>query len=464
MPTFFRAPFMALTVLLLAPLFATAQIRCNAALSSVEKLTCADPDLHRLDLALQNVYGALQGVTKDKQSLAQAQRRWLASLGNSCKSRDCVAKAYSARAQALSSKLLSQVKVHTAPLSNAQAVNACVELAALADHKELSKHALWGHAQWDIKLERREELSAWTLSESELERLKARDSYETSNRPSLVYRVRLNNRDEPTRFGSFETGGTCASTQVFNVSHLLSTNGDDVGVDTVPDPDDEMRWIYWGGGDYPVLYRGRNFMMTSALGNPNSLNMISWIKSDGRIRPLCMLGATNVRRIPRPSYKAAICQAIATGQLRPLTWKPVTETLPINHESAVYRVEFERRYGRYADSVGLLQIDFNGDGSVENLARFEYSSGAGCGSTYAWMSALSKNLDSVAKDPLNILLEKIGDGATAVYEQKGRYYVHTSSATRGDALISLRGERLERICEFEWKSKSVVSKFFPVEQ
>jgi len=462
MPNIYRALPGVVPALLLVPLLAAAQIRCSAALSAVDKLICSDADLLQLDLQLGNAYGALRGVTNDKNNLAQEQRKWLASLRGSCESRDCLAKVYSARTEALSSQLLNEVAVRTEPLSSAEAMNACIELATLADDKHLSKHALWGRSQWNA--ERQDDQTAWMLSTAELANLKARDSYQTSSGPQLVYRVRLNNRDAPTRFASFETGGTCRSTQVFNVSHLLSSTGDDAGTDEVSDPDEQIRWAYWGGGDYPVQYHGRNYMITSALGDPNSVNMISWIKSDGRIRPLCLLGSTDRRRIPLPVHKAPLCQAIANGALRPLTWRPIADELPINHEPAVYRHEFERSYGRYADGVGLLQIDLNGDGLAENVARFEYNSGAGCGSTHVWMSVVSKDLRNVAQDPLTKLLEQIDEGSMDIYQHKGRYYVDTSTGVGNSALISLQGNQIERVCAFEWKLKSIVSKFFPLEQ
>ena len=79
------------------------------------------------------------------------------------------------------------------------------------------------------------------------------------------------------------------------------------------------------------------------------------------------------------------------------------------------------------------------------------------------MSVVSKDLGSVAHDPLNKLLEGVYNGSMDLYEYKGRHYVNTSVARGNDVLVSLQGNRVEPVCEFEWKSKSVVSKFFEVE-
>lgn len=460
MSILFRALPVFLSALLLVPLIAQGQIQCGAVLAPVEKMICGDYTLRSMDEQLGKTYGLLRGSAANQGELAGEQRQWLVSVRDRCTSTECLANAYGRRTQDLYSRLLAQIEVHGDMLSNAEAKNACVELAALADDKRLSKLALWGRQPRQFEPAR--EQDEWTVSDAEAAKLEARSRYH-NNEPWIVHRLRLKSGAEPVRFASFWTGGSCSGSTLLNLSHVINLSGEDDGIDEVPDPDDELRWTRSGGRDYPIVHRGRNFVVTHADADANTVRLISWIKPNGRIRPICLLDSNRTKRVSLPNQRAPLCQGIAAGTLRPLSWKAVTDDLPLQREPATYQSEFVKRYGRYAEGVELRPVDLNGDGMVDNIARFSYASGSGCGANLLWLGALSKDMGSLAPDSLNTVLKTFEEGPMNIYAFKGKYFFDTAVSVTNDALISLQGNRPERVCELEWQTRTKVKSFFEVE-
>lgn len=333
-------------------------------------------------------------------------------------------------------------------MSDAEAKAACTALARLADQGVLGRLAIAGRNAAPADLQAAG--PGWNVTDEEQATLRA-GSHFSSGSLHTVYRLSLSSAGKPARFGSFFAGGTCHATQTRNVEVLLQSKGSDDGVDAVPDPDDKLRWVYWGGGDYPVLHRGRHFMVTADLGDPNRLRMVSWIKPDGRQRPLCLLAAENVAPGVVSAREPALCRAVASGSLAPLEWKPMPQPMPHG-----YSEEFQRRYGRIADAVEVLSIDIDGDGRSENVGRFGYASSAGCGSTQAWLSVLSKDLGTA----LPGALDHPGGEALEVYGSGGRYYISNLAERTGGSLVAIRDGRSEQVCKFQPRTKTAITDFF----
>lgn len=435
--------------------------RCAGAQATwAESTICADLSLKRLDETLNNVYSLARQAVSDKKGLRNTQLKWLHAVRDGCDSRDCLSRVYHARVTELSEILVSSMQVSEKPLSNEEAETTCTALAALADSGSLTGLVVPGKDQWSD--DERAAKAGWTISPEERTKLEARESY-WSNEPSTIFKLRLTAKGIPTRFASFSTGGTCASYQVLSIPYLLNSKGGDVGVDAVSDPDETIRWAYWGGGDYPIFYRGRNYMITADLANQNHINMISWIKPDGRQRPLCLLSVKNAKMKIASAKNPELCSGVANGDLHPLKWKPITEVLPFSHAPQGYRDEFVKRYGGYADGVSLLTIDIDGSGKPENIGKFEYASGAGCGSTRIWLSVLSKKFDTVVKGTLNSQFEKLTTGSMEVYKAGGRHFIAATLSNSDAGVVQIGDGRIEQICEFRYQTKTAISRLFNVE-
>lgn len=413
-----------------------------------ESTICGDPSLKLLDDKLNHAYSLARQSVSDKNDLRSMQIKWLRLVRDKCEnSKECLSRVYNERIIELVDLFVSSVQVNESPMSNEEAKKSCVALSELADSEELASLEIPGRGQWPI--DEKDIKEGWAISQEERANLEARESY-LLNEPSTVYKLRLTAKGEPTRFARFFTGGTCASYQVFSIPYLLNYGDDDV--DEVEDPDENIRWAYWGGGDYPIFYLGRNYMVTADLGNQNRVNMISWIKPDGRKRPLCLLSVNSTKMKVVSAKNPELCSGIADGTLHPLKWKEITKGLPFSHDTRGYRDEFVKRYGGYADTVSLLSIDIDGEGKLENVGKFEYASGAGCGSTSIWLSILSEDLSEVVRKLIN--------GSVDVYEAEGRYYISATIGNADAGVVQIINERTEQVCELKRQTETSISEFF----
>ncbi|MDR2220928.1 MAG: lysozyme inhibitor LprI family protein [Methylobacillus sp.] len=452
-----------LAILFLPTSGAYAQDRCAKAQSGIESTICGDSNLKQLDAKLNHVYSLARQSVSDKNGLRSKQLNWLRMVRDRCETKECLTRIYQERIAELVDIFVLSVQISETPMSDGEAEKTCVALAGLADREQLAKLAIPGRDQGMLDASVIE--SGWGFSQEEKEQLKARDPW--SNEPSTIYKLRLTSKGNPTRFASFFIGGSCASYKVSNISYLSNSEGDDVesddvGIDEVSDPDEIIRWAYWGGGDYPIFYHGRNYMITADLANKNHINMASWIKPDGKIRPLCLFSREITKMKVVSAKNPELCSKIANDSLEPLSWKPITEDLPFT-PSQVYRDEFVTRYSKYADEVSLLSIDIDGDGKPENIGKFVYYSGAGCGSTDIWLSIFAKDFETIVNNTLSSQFEKLRSGSMDIYKVKGRYYI---AATQNDAdagVVQISNGETEQLCEFKYLMKTTISHRFKID-
>lgn len=356
-------------------------------------------------------------------------------------------------------RFAATVRPSARSLSDAEAQATCAAFAQMADAGRLGRLAVPGRPTWPA--DEGAAKAGWTVSDEEEARIRA-GGFAWFTSVAAVYKLRLASGASPMRFASLHTGGTCHATQAFSLDHLLKPQNEDGGVDPVDDPEEKVRWAYWGGGDYPVFHRGRYFMVTADLADPNRVGMVSWIKPDGRQRRLCLLSVENLQPEVVSAQEPGVCEAIASKSLAPLEGKPITGQLPFSREPGVYMQEFEKRYGRYADEVSLLSIDIDGDGKAENVGTFGYSSGAGCGSEHAWLSVLSDDWGAAVKGPLATQLGELASESVGVYRSEGRYYVASLAGRTGGSVVRIRDGRTEQVCRLRARTQTTVTHFFGV--
>ena len=450
-----RLPLIPLLALALAVSAAQARDRCaGGKLSRADAAYCADLRIKELDEAMANALRLALGAVPDPKALKAQQLAWQRKVLDRCRQHDCLLRTYQARTAELARLFASHARITDKPLSSGDAQDTCQALANLADRQRLP-----GMDQWPFADAPPPSDSAFTSAEKS--RLQSRElGWPAEAR--TIYLLRLAPGAPPTRFASFLTGGSCPAYQTYNLPYLLDAKGTDVGVDAVPDPSDQIRWAYLGGGDYPIVHQGRNYIVTADLANPDRPSMISWIKPDGRTRPLCLLKSRKMGLKVVSARQPRVCEAVANAEVKPLKWQDATEVPPFSRRLQGHRDEFIQRYGDDAEDIGLLRTDLDRDGKAERIARFRHTSSAGCGATDVWWSVLMGDLGGVQRGPLNEQLSALDEGALEIYKVDGRFYLAASRHGK-PGLFQINKGKTEQVCEFRQETRTQASTLFPVD-
>lgn len=394
-------------------------------LNYVEWHVCRFPLLTVLDSKLNDVYLAAMKVAKYPTYLREEQRAWMKERDRLCKveNHECSM----AKLMRMYGERTEQLKQAVTEPSTSSGKNLCIELIQLADAGKLKSYAV---------------RNSRAPTEQELADLSGVGEGQLRD----IYEIPLDRTTVTEKFGRFSTGGTCASTQVFNIRRLTQRDSPSTGWVDVYDPNDIIRWAYWGGGDYPIEYQGQFFMVTADLADDNRVNMISSIQQDGTILPICTVEEASFEYAPGAASES-VCKKIARGTIRPISWKQPDIAGNANRDA------FVARFGLYADSVATARIDLDGDGLVEDVGRFTYSSGAGCGSAKAWGRVLGRDLQSVVKGKLDDVISQLGHPFD-VYADAGVYYIRSSTSITRDQIVRVRNGAAEKVCELHRRSKS----------
>lgn len=428
-----------------------ASFDCKKAQSKTEKLICSHGDLGELDEQLADVYARVKEVAPDKRALTQQQRDWMAGVRNACPDADCLSRVHRLRILELAGALVSLAPINDTLLSDEEGKSICSELATLNDGRKLKKLVVPGTHSIHIRGSSLE--SKYAVSDMETQTLRKNSS--SYSEALEVFRLRLKQRDDPVRFATAPTGGSCPSSTMFNLSLLLSTPDDSGGIEEVEDLNDSLDMVHSGAHDYPILYRNRNFVITSARRDLSQPSLVSWIRPNGMIRPLCLLGQQGHSKIVilKASNKK-LCEVLVSRPSGPVD---ISDRIPDSSD----RDEFVQRYVRYADSMKAYRLDINSDGKAENVGHFSYASGAGCGSNERWLSVLSPDLKMVIWSPLHQAMEELVDVA-AIYTVNGQHYIEGATQRDSLGLFQMRGTMLEQVCRYRLDYRTEVRDFFSV--
>ncbi len=391
----------------------------------IEWHVCRFPPLIALDSKLNDAYVAAMRAVKHPSYLRDEQREWIQKRNRFCtyENYECLITGL----MRMYEERIEQLNQATVDAKRNSGKNLCIDLIQLADAKRLNTYAIRN-----------------TRAPTAKEFTEVSDM--GGGQVGAIYELQLDRAKPVQRFGVFSTGGTCASTQVFNLQRLTQKDNASTGWVDVYDPNDIIRWAYWGGGDYPVEYGGQFFMVTADLADENRVNMISSIQSDGAILPICTVEEASFRYVPG-AKSHSVCEEIASDAIRPVSWEASDAPL------APDRNAFVSKFGRFADSVATARIDLDGDGVKENIGRFAYSSGAGCGSEQAWGRVLANDSQSVVKGTLDHVISQLGYPFD-LYLKAGVYYVRSSVSRRLDHVVRIRNGKAEKVCELHRKSRS----------
>lgn len=426
---------------------------CDKARSKVEKLICDDVTVGPLDEILTAVYARVREIAPDQRALISQQRAWIERVRDVCSDSNCLYRVYTQRILEMNEAQVVLTPISDAPLSDAEARDVCSEMAALANNRQLEKRVLRSmNPHWvkDSALE-----SRYVVSQSEMQTLLKNGPWSYSDVGEIVW-LRLKQRDDPVRFSISATGGTCPTDQMFSLSRLLVEPDDRRGIEEVNDPGDKIRWAYWGGADYPIIHRNRNFVITAGWGDPDAIRMVSWIKPDGKIRPLCLMERSEPSRTLTTATDRKLCGRLI-GTPRPESPADISGRvdLPTNRD------DFEQRYGRYGAGMKAYRLDINSDGVMENVGYFSYSSGAGCGSEDTWLSVLSPDLTRKIPSPLQSVLDEL-NSVEGVYTVQKQSYIEGARQGDGLGIFRIRQARMEPVCRYRLDYRYHIGDFFSV--
>ncbi|MBI4693356.1 MAG: hypothetical protein HY749_04980 [Gammaproteobacteria bacterium] len=408
-------------------------------LAKQEKLVCDDDELRKLDDLLNSNYDALLSRHDDPPALQTAELDWLSTFRDRCEDAVCLTAVYRARIADLGRELGDANEIADAPLTDREAAEVCDTLAVMGDEGRLY------------------ELS---IPETELpplspDRGPSEDAGDTRDDSvnGRGFAIRLDRKGHIGYYTTRSTGGTCVAQSFMRVGHEdgeyeMERAGSDYG--------DDLHLVNWAGTEYPIHFRGRNLVVVADYLHRDAARAVFWIRPDGGLRPICKLDVTRRERTVVSAQDSALCAGVAERSIKPLEWRPV------EFNPRPPRDEFVRRYGKYADGLTTLKIDVDGDGQTETIGRFDYASGAGCGSYSIWFAKLTDDLTAVVHGPLDDLLDSFSGTHVDTFDVDGRVYFAVANgawASSGN-LIKLGKGTAEEVCKFGQRTTHAVTKLF----
>jgi hypothetical protein len=212
---------------------------------------------------------------------------------------------------------------------------------------------------------------------------------------------------------------------------MLARGWKGAGFGSFDDPDGLLRDVYLGAGDQVLYYRGHYFRLTATSDGPR---MLSWIRLDGDIRPICTFKMLPARLVST-GKGMALCGGIASGRVEPLPWVRIPGDVAIAHGF------------RHADSVEIITLDVDGDGRSDNVARFEDASKQGCELFPMWVDLRTDDLAKAVESRANDLVHSISGRPLNLYQYHGGVYF--DGRRNGiPQVVRMHNGRLKKVCGF----------------
>jgi uncharacterized protein len=414
---------------------------CNEKAPWPEPELCRNTELSSLDKQLNTAYRQVRSVSPAKQALKQDQRRWLHSVRDVCSDVQCLLKVYRQRLTQLSDRYVDALPITDQPLTNAQAHQACEAIASLAGKDLLASREVPG-----LPIEfmpTPDDPQSWQLTAQE------REAFERELQSvRTMYRLRLTANASPERFVTYLASGTY--TTIPTIAAKFADSQEDA-IEQVSDTQDEIRWAVLGGWQYPVIIAKRVFLVTTQMPDPNALGMVSALTPEGRSRPLCMAEPQAETLVVTQAKTPELCSRIADGRLKPLEWE--------NQDEALHDRFFDGNIGGSVGHVGVLEMDLDGDGHREKIARVLYDISAGGGGEEAMLKQLSDGPPGSDKTILEEGRVHVQRAKLNIYSWKGGHYISVF-----DTIVRLKGDETENICSFKRLVSRKITTFFDVTQ
>lgn len=419
--------------LLLCLLIGVAQARtCNEIKSGIGKNAwnaCDDHQIKIFESHLEKITNSLE-KSPDPQNTIPA---WKDKAYSSCENLKCLRDEYARQISTVLEKAVSAYDIRSDEMGAVEQKSICNNIAKLTESGEISNFE-----QAVIPyhfLENIDGLDDWRLTKEEFSKLDKKLMHEE---PMYIYKVKLSNNESIARFGSFFTGGTCSSHNIYSIELLLDPSikrHEDVIV-SVDDPKDEIRWEYWGSGDVPYMISGRNLLVAGSL--------VSWINPRGKILPLCMIGSSATSRKWTVRESEKLCNAADSAENILELFSPLND-IDQNSLSQVEREEMHKHIDIRETQTAIGRLDFDGDGRKEAILYNVTDSGAGCGSHKEAVKLLS--VDEQQNRALAELLSELPSRNLKIIEAKGKYYISDLNSADRRTVHLIGNGKLTKMCE-----------------
>lgn len=277
-----------MNALLSTPVF--AGINCAKNLSPTEVIICKDPWLQKLDRRMNVAYDKAIEVALDKQAFIRDQQQWLRETRDRCGDSNCINLAYLPRIERLKFSYELNKDLHLAitqginesDISRQESKEICTNLAKMAADGRIGNLFIHGFEQGNLDSQNIED--GWVFTDEDRNAIRARKSlFVYGEDVKVIYKLKLTKNGAPVRFATFYNWGAEQPLwRIFNLSIVSNPEDKDNGIDEVVGLGvDETMWAR--ELDRPIFFHGRYFIFSTS----DVASMVSWIRPNGRIRPLC---------------------------------------------------------------------------------------------------------------------------------------------------------------------------------
>lgn len=406
-----------------------------------------------LDRKLNLVYQETAQAVSNPQDLRSQQRKWLVTVRDACASEDCAVKALVERVLVLQETAVRALGRRELPMTSQEQREICEGIADLSSRGELADRLI---SPEDMP---RRKLNAAETAAAEERR--------TSNYSGLTGYFALPVRSgQEFVFSNVFSGGTCSSWGIRGVSAPLLRPDEEWPSEEIDDDehDDTIRWATWGGGEAILVFRGRNFFVTTQ-GPDGAAGIVTWVTPIGTRRPICSLGVERKERsITFVREDETLCNAALQQELPALDWRDTASPEFTEAENNRFLIDHGLR-GAGMPGLVHLRADIDNDGKPELLARGQYDSGAGCGATMSKPFLVSADGKRVQPGPMNDALAELattnGEGFE-VYSHRGMQYLYGALRDQ-PALFKFSSGVAAAECIFHDQPISRVRKLYPLD-
>jgi len=375
----------------------------------------------------------------DKNIIKADQLSWLKNIRNKCDTESCMKKVYVDRILYLFDKIESLKSINETNIEKSQYSQICGDIAGLAESNKLKELVTIGVGVNDgFKVN--DMVSKW--NETKEEKILVYQKL-FSNNLDEIFNIRISNNGDSKKYLRYWSGGTCSSYDIYASDYILASVDNYEGRVEVNDPDDELRWANWGGSEYIIYYKERHFVVTGSLSSPN---LVSWVKPDGKILPLCLFEEAASRLTVESSKNKELCSTIANNTIQPEKWINVTDQIRNDGSDSI--ANFKDRYGDHADGIEMLPIEIKMGAESWGLAKMFYDSGAGCGSHNEWLRKAVLNSDPLKLYPNDQFFDGVSAENIDIYKNNGEYFIGSFYESSPSFLYRLSKDELVQECEF----------------
>jgi uncharacterized protein YecT (DUF1311 family) len=395
-----------------------------------------ESELLALDRELNDVFQAALIVRSRIAKLRAEQRAWLAANRDGCASFYCAQTVIEARIAELRRGNPANEPPRATPMTDDEVSATCESIANLASLGELGNYRITPEDLIESGMTTLEKKSAASF-----------DRGAAHVGRMFVLPVRPGRR---AIFAELQNSGTCSGSEFKRVSAPIVRRGErwPSEVIDIEEEDEVIRWKTFGDREWTISLRGRYYFISG-----DAPQIVTWVTPAGTMRPICRLEMAELRvDVASARRDRALCESIAAKDAPRAGWKP----LPFEEAKAVAEPQSQN-----VVAAERATVDVDNDGEPDSVVRLNWSSGAGCGSSWAGLKRLSSHGAS------NALTGFFAEGRERleIYDlPESRYiFARTGRTVAAAQLYRLSRGALETECEFRTRPLVRVKTVYPLE-